>query len=80
MKKLFLFPCLLSFICIASIGQKAAKSVYAELGGAGIASINYDMHLQKKEGGFLFRADITPIFGKGYFIPYYAGISFGYKF
>ena len=169
MKKLFLFPCLLSFICIASIAQKAAKSVYAELGGAGIASINYDMRLQKKEGGlgfrvgvggfsikydnfngdthksgiltvpmelnyllgkderhyfevgagativsvtnkstngsfqddkfsstfghlylgyrlqpkeggFLFRAGITPIFGKGYFIPYYAGISFGYKF
>jgi hypothetical protein len=23
---------------------------------------------------------ITPIFGRGYFIPYFAGISFVYKF
>jgi hypothetical protein len=142
--------------------QTAAKSVYFELGGAGLASINYDMRLQKKEdglgfkvgiggfnvdgvgalfvplglnyllgkdernyfevgagvtivsitdsysningttsndrfsttfghayfgyrlqpknGGFLFRAGITPIFNKYGFIPYYAGISFGYKF
>ncbi len=36
--------------------------------------------LQPKEGGFLFRAGISPVFGKGFFIPYYAGISFGYKF
>lgn len=35
---------------------------------------------QPKQGGFLFRAAVTPIFGKGFFVPYYAGISFGYKF
>jgi hypothetical protein len=35
---------------------------------------------QPKDGGFLFRAAITPVFGKGFFIPYYGGISFGYKF
>ncbi len=151
--------------------QKAAKSAYVELGGAGLASVNYDMRLMKKEdglgfrvgvggfsirtnygsgydktnalfvplglnyligkdgkhyfelgggatlvsvketysngsiysndddkfnstfghlyfgyrvqpkdGGFLFRAGLTPIFGKGYFFPYWAGVSFGYKF
>lgn len=140
--------------------QTAAKSIYFELGGPGVASFNYDMRLQKKEdglgfrvglggftvdgtgalfvplgftyllgkdqrnyfelgagvtivsikdpikdengnngnfsttfghtyfgyrlqpksGGFLFRAGITPIFNKSGFIPYYAGISFGYKF
>ncbi len=169
MKKLFLSISLFSLFFTVANAQKAAKSVYAELGGAGLASINYDMRLQKKEdglgfrvgvggfsirvndfnggtdktgiltvplelnyllgkdnrnyfevgagativsvtnknsnssfqddqfsstfghlylgyrlqpaeGGFLFRAGITPIFGKGYFIPYYAGISFGYKF
>ena len=137
--------------------QTAAKAIYVEIGGPGLASVNYDMRLQKKEdgigfrvglggfsidgesivffplgltyllgkdernyfelgggativsysgsniqpsdkfnttfghlyfgyrmqpknGGFLFRAGITPIFNKSGFIPYYAGISFGYKF
>ena len=40
----------------------------------------FGYRLQPAEDGFLFRAGITPVFGKGYFIPYYAGISFGYKF
>jgi hypothetical protein len=141
--------------------QTAAKSIYFELGGPGLASVNYDMRLQKKEdglgfrvgvggfkvdgtgalfvplgltyllgkdqknyfelgagitvvsitdsynnngstssdqfnttfghayfgyrlqpknGGFLFRAGITPVFNSSGFLPYYAGISFGYKF
>jgi hypothetical protein len=36
--------------------------------------------LQPKEGGFTFRAFINPVFGQGTFIPYYGGVSFGYKF
>lgn len=40
----------------------------------------FGYRLQPANGGFLFRAGIVPVFGKGYFIPYYAGISFGYKF
>ncbi len=40
----------------------------------------FGYRLQPKEGGFLFRAGITPVFGKGYFLPYLPGISFGYKF
>lgn len=35
---------------------------------------------QPAQGGFLFRAAVTPVFGKGFFVPYYLGISFGYKF
>ncbi|MDB5203558.1 MAG: hypothetical protein JWQ27_2967 [Ferruginibacter sp.] len=146
--------------------QTAAKSIFVELGGPGLASLNYDMRLQKKEdglgfrvgvggftinenygngnersglltipvalnyllskdqrnyfeigagatyvhlsnksqnfdneqfstsfghlhfgyrlqpvnGGFTFRAGITPIFNGNGFIPYYASLSFGYKF
>jgi len=141
--------------------QTSAKSVYFELGGAGLASVNYDMRLQKKDdglgfkvgvggfsvdgttvalfpvglnyllgkdgrnyfemglgvtfvavrdrysfnggsvddnftttfghaffgyrlqpkdGGFLFRAGVTPVFNKDGFVPYWAGVSFGYKF
>jgi hypothetical protein len=40
----------------------------------------FGYRLQPKNGGFLFRAGITPIFNKSGFVPYYAGISFGYKF
>lgn len=156
MKKIFLAVALL-VVCKLSSAQTAAKSIYAELGGPGIASFNYDTRFQKKEdglggrigfggfaidgsgvivvpiglnyliskdqknylelgagasiisatgdftddgktfrssfghlwmgyryqpkeGGILFRAGICPIFGNGFFIPYYAGIGFGYKF
>ena len=159
MKKIFV--CIFTVICLFIFttvnAQTGAKSVYFELGGAGLASINYDMRFQKKEdglgfkvgvggfnidgvsalfvpvglnyllskdernyfeigggvtivsykddyydedgsfsstfghayfgyrlqpknGGFLFRAGITPIFNKEGFLPYWAGISFGYKF
>jgi hypothetical protein len=27
-----------------------------------------------------FRVAINPVFGKGFFWPYYGGVSFGYKF
>jgi hypothetical protein len=36
--------------------------------------------LQPRDGGFFFRAAINPIFGKGFFWPYYGGVAFGYKF
>lgn len=36
--------------------------------------------MQPKIGGFTFRAFVCPIFGNGGFIPYYGGLSFGYKF
>jgi hypothetical protein len=36
--------------------------------------------LAPARGGFMFKAQITPIFGNGFFIPYWAGLGFGYKF
>ncbi|CAN5143362.1 hypothetical protein BH11BAC5_BH11BAC5_10500 [soil metagenome] len=44
----------------------------------GFTSFGY--RYQPAANGFVFRAAMVPIFGKGFFIPYYAGISFGYKF
>jgi hypothetical protein len=35
---------------------------------------------QPINSGFTFRAGLSPILFPGYFIPYYAGLSFGYKF
>lgn len=161
MKTFTLGTLLLLTFSFSASAQKAAKSVYFELGGAGLASVNYDMRFQKKEdglgfkagvggfnidgttavfipvglnyllskdqknyfelglgvtfvsitddygygygydgerfsttfghaffgyryqpraGGFLFRAGLTPIFNKDGFVPYWAGVSFGYKF
>ena len=42
--------------------------------------LNFGYRMQPAEGGFTFRAFITPVFGNGVFIPYYGGVSFGYKF
>jgi hypothetical protein len=42
--------------------------------------LNFGYRLQPADGGFFFRASINPVFGDGFFIPYYGGVSFGYKF
>ena len=42
--------------------------------------LNFGYRMQPAAGGFTFRAFITPVFGNGFFIPYYGGVSFGYKF
>ena len=42
--------------------------------------LNFGYRLQPANGGFTFRAFITPIFGSFGFIPYWGGVSFGYKF
>ncbi|MBX9783574.1 MAG: hypothetical protein K2X48_09805 [Chitinophagaceae bacterium] len=156
MKKLFLASAILLFGFTAGYSQKAAKVVFIEAGGPGLASLNLDTRfskkedgwggrigmggfyiegegavfipatinyitskngrdyfeigagatyvaasssvdtgspfrttsghfnfgyrLQPKEGGFFFRATINPVFGKGFFWPYYGGVSIGYKF
>jgi hypothetical protein len=42
--------------------------------------LNIGYRLQPQNGGFFFRAAINPVFGRGFFWPYYGGIAFGYKF
>lgn len=44
----------------------------------GYALFGYRM--QPLHGGFSFRAFVCPIFGSFGFVPYYGGLSFGYKF
>jgi len=156
MKKFFL-AALLYFAANSALHAQAAKSAYVEIGGPGLASINFDTRFSNREdglggrigvggfgaenvglltvpvglnyligkdnrnyfevgagftyvhlsdntfneketfdgsfghltfgyrlqpanGGFTFRAAVVPIFGQGGFVPYYGGISFGYKF
>jgi hypothetical protein len=40
----------------------------------------FGYRLQPRNGGFTFRAFISPVFSGGFFLPYYGGVSFGYKF
>lgn len=42
--------------------------------------VNFGYRMQPQNSGFTFRAFITPVFGEFGFLPYYGGVSFGYKF
>lgn len=42
--------------------------------------VSFGYRMQPSKNGFLFRAAIVPIFNKHGFLPYYGGVSFGYKF
>lgn len=42
--------------------------------------LSFGYRMQPRRNGFLFRAAIVPVFNKNGFLPYFAGVSFGYKF
>lgn len=41
---------------------------------------NFGYRLQPANGGFMFRASINPLIGSKVYLPYFGGVSFGYKF
>jgi hypothetical protein len=53
-------------------GDGAFKSTF------GFLSLGY--RKQPADGGYFFKAALMPVFGKGFFWPYYAGVGFGYAF
>lgn len=42
--------------------------------------LSFGYRMQPIRNGFTFRASIVPIFNRHGFLPYYGGVSFGYKF
>ena len=46
-------------------------------GAVGTATLGY--RYQRPDGGFIFRAGLTPFFGRGGIVPWF-GLSFGYGF
>lgn len=42
--------------------------------------LSFGYRLAPADGGFSFRAFMSPVFGSDFFIPYWGGVSFGYKF
>lgn len=52
----------------------------SESGSTVFGTMTFGYRKQPLDGGFMFRGGVSPVFGKGYFIPYYPYISFGYSF
>jgi hypothetical protein len=42
--------------------------------------LNLGYRKQPSDGGYFFKASLVPVFGQGFFWPYYAGVGFGYTF
>lgn len=51
-----------------------------ESGSAFIGTMSFGYRLEPQNGGFLFRAGITPIFDRSSFFPFWPQVSFGYAF
>lgn len=45
-----------------------------------LGTMTFGYRYQPVNGGFNFRASINPVFNSSTFVPYFAGISFGYTF
>ena len=58
MRKKILSLIVLSLIAHGIIAQKSAMAAYAEIGGPGLASANFDMRFAKKEDGLGWRVGV----------------------
>lgn len=57
-----------------AVGDGEALSTYL------VGTMNFGYRSEPTDGGFLFRANLTPVFGGFGFYPFYGGVSFGYAF
>jgi len=62
------------------IGANSKDEFDSENFSSSFGNITLGYRLAPAKGGFMFKAEITPIFGNGFFVPYWAGVGFGYKF
>jgi hypothetical protein len=62
------------------IGGSAKDEFSSENFSSSFGNLTIGYRLAPANGGFMFKAQITPLFGSGFFMPYYGGLSFGYKF
>ncbi|WP_194774333.1 hypothetical protein [Pararhodonellum marinum] len=52
----------------------------ANRGSTFIGTMSLGYRLEPRDGGFMFRAGITPIFDSSNFFPFWPQVSFGYAF
>ncbi|MHA7128474.1 hypothetical protein [Algoriphagus namhaensis] len=57
-----------------------ASSDERNFGDGMIGTMTFGYRREPTDGGFLFRASMTPVFGSGTFWPLFFGVSFGYAF
>jgi len=62
------------------IGANAKDEFESSSFSSSFGNLTFGYRLAPARGGFMFKAQITPVFGRGFFMPYYAGLGFGYKF
>jgi hypothetical protein len=62
------------------LGASSKNEFDSENFSSSFGNLTLGYRLAPTKGGFMFKAEITPIFGNGFFIPYWAGVGFGYKF
>jgi hypothetical protein len=62
------------------VGGSSKDEFDSETFSSSFGNLTLGYRLAPTNGGFMFKAQITPVFGRGFFIPYYAGLGFGYKF
>jgi hypothetical protein len=62
------------------IGGSSKDDFSSEKFSSSFGNFTIGYRLAPANGGFMFKAQITPVFGSGFFIPYYGGLGFGYKF
>ncbi|HMP85798.1 MAG TPA: hypothetical protein PKE63_00885 [Lacibacter sp.] len=63
-------------VTIVPFSSATGNSPLAKTSGHLIFGYRY----QPSNAGVLFRATINPVFGNGFFWPFYGGVSVGYKF
>lgn len=61
-----------------NVGSRLESETSTFSGSFGNLTFGY--RLAPENGGFLFKAQLTPIFGQGGFFPFFGGIGLGYKF
>ncbi len=64
-----------TFVNLNSTSKSTTKNFNESFGNI---TIGYRYAPAKK--GFFFKAELTPVFSGNFFLPYFAGLGFGYKF
>jgi hypothetical protein len=64
-----------TYLSVSEKNKKTSKTFKSSFG-----DVTLGYRLAPAKGGFFFKAEITPVFGDGFFIPYFGGIGLGYKF
>lgn len=54
--------------------------VDSDFASASLGNLTIGYRRAPQDGGFFFKAELTPLFRSEFFMPYFGGLGFGYKF